>query len=118
MKLSLLGVGLLALSTTIGFAQAAPVVKQQTAVAQHHMTINQRRANQQRRIAKGIRTGRIHAVQGARLERKQARVARTEHRMRRANGGRLTRAQHVRLNHRLNRTGRAIRRANQGARKQ
>ena len=118
MKLSLLGVGLLALTTTVGFAQAAPVVKQQTPVAQHHMTINQRRANQQRRIGKGIRAGRINARQGARLKRKEAKITRAEHRMRRANGGKLTRAQHVRLNHRLNRTGRAIRRANEGARKQ
>ena len=117
MKLSLLGVGLLALSTTIGFAQAAPQVKQQAAVAQHHATINQRRAHQQRRIAKGIRTGNISARKGARLERREASVARQEHRMRKADGGRLNRAQRVRLNHRLNRTGRAIRRANQGARK-
>ncbi len=36
--------------------------------------------------------------------------------MRKADGGRLNRTQRVRLNHRLNRTGRAIRRANRGAR--
>ena len=117
MKVSLLGVGLLALTTTVGFAQNAPAVAPRTAVTQHHAaTINQRRAHQQRRIGQAIRTGRINARQGARIERREASIARHEHRMRRADGGRLNRAQRVRLNHRLNRTGRAIRRANRGAR--
>ena len=111
MKLSLFGVALLALSSTIGFCQAAPMY-----APRHAATINQRRAHQQRRIGQAIRTGRINARQGARIERREASIARQEHRMRRADGGRLNRAQRVRLNHRLNRTGRAIRRANRGAR--
>ena len=118
MKLSLLGVGLLALTTTVGFAQAAPAAAK-APVAQHRMaTIHQRRVNQQHRIARGIRTGRINARQGARLERREARITRSANRMRHANGGRLNHVQKVRLNRRLNRTSRAIRRANQGARKQ
>lgn len=115
MRLSLLGVGLLALTTTVGFAQAVPAPAQ----PQHHAaTINQRRENQQRRIGQGIRTGRINARQGARLERREASITHQERHMRRADGGRLNRAQRVRLTHRLNRTSRAIRRANRGARKQ
>lgn len=115
MKVSLLGVGLLALTATIGFAQAAPAPP----VAQHHAsTINQRREHQQQRIAHGIRTGRINARQGARLERREVSIAHQERHMRRANGGRLTRVQRVRLNHRLNRASRAIYRANHGALKQ
>jgi hypothetical protein len=108
MKLSLLGVGLLALTSTIGFAQAAPAA---APVQRHAVTINQRREHQQMRIGEGIRTGRIHARQGARLEHREARIARTEYRMRAAHGGHLTRPERARLNHRLNRTSRAIYRA-------
>ena len=106
MKVSLLGVGLLALATTFGFAQAAP--SPAPAPMHRHATINQRRANQQHRIGQGIQSGRLNARQGARLERREASIGRTEHHMRRADGGRLTRADRVKLNHRLNRTSRAI----------
>jgi len=115
MKVSLLGVGLLALTSTIGFAQAAPAA---VPAQRHATTINQRRENQQQRIGQGIRTGRIHARQGARLERREARIGRTEHRMRANHGGRLTRPDRVRLNHRLNRTSRAIYRAKHNRMKQ
>jgi hypothetical protein len=38
--------------------------------------------------------------------------------MRRANGGRLNHMQRARINHRLNRTGRAINRSERGTRRQ
>jgi hypothetical protein len=104
MRVSLLGVGLLALSSTIGFAQAAPAAP----VQRHAVTINQRRANQQHRIAQGLQTGRLNAGKAARLERREASIGRQERRMRVAHRGRLTRANRVRLNRRLNRTSRAI----------
>jgi len=106
MKLSLLGAGLLALSSSIGFCQAAPPPAH--AYAAHHATINQRRAMQQHRIARAVRTGRLPARQANRLERREVRIGRTERHMRVANGGRLTRADRIALNHRLNRTSRAI----------
>jgi hypothetical protein len=107
MKVSLLGVGLLALTSTIGFAQAAPAAPMQ----RHAATINQRREHQQQRIGQGIRTGRLNARQGARLERREASIGRQERHMRAADRGHLTRTDRVRLNHRLNRTSRAIYRA-------
>jgi hypothetical protein len=106
MKVSLLGVGLLALASTIGFAQAAPAPMQRPAT-----TINQRMHNQQARIGGGIRTGRINARQGARLERREARIQRADYRMRAHNHGRLNHRERVRLNHRLNHSSRAIYRA-------
>ena len=115
MKVSLLGVGLLALTSTLGFAQAAPAAPQ---VQRHAASINQRRDNQQMRIAQGVRTGQINARKGAKLERREVRIGRTEHRMRAASGGRLTRPQRVRLNHKLNRTSRAIYRAKHNRMKQ
>jgi hypothetical protein len=113
MKVSLLGVGLLALTSTIGFAQAAP----SPAPAPMHRyaaTINQRREHQQQRIGQGIRSGRLNARQGARLERREASIGRQERHMRFADRGHLTRVDRVRLNHRLNRTSRAIYRAKHG----
>ena len=110
MKVSLLGVGLLALTSTIGFAQAAPAVPA-APMQRHAATINQRREHQQQRIGQGIRSGRLNARQGARLERREASIGRQERHMRAADRGRLTRADRVRLNHRLNRTSRAIYRA-------
>lgn len=108
MKVSLLGVGLLALTSTIGFAQAAPAP---APMQRHAATINQRRDFQQERIGQGIRSGRINARQGARLERREVSIARAEHRMRMHDGGRLTHFDRVRLNHRLNHSSRAIYRA-------
>jgi len=109
MKVSLLGVGLLALTSTLGFAQAAPAPMQR-----HATTINQRREHQQQRIAQGIRTGRLNARQTVRLERREASIGRQERHMRTADHGRLTRPDRVRLNYRLNRTSRAIYRARHG----
>ena len=106
MKVSLLGVGLLALTSTICLAQAAPAPMQR-----HAVTIHQRREHQQHRIAQGIRSGRINARQGARLERREASIGRRAHFMRAANHGRLNRVDRVRLNRRLNHTSRAIYRA-------
>jgi hypothetical protein len=106
MKVSLFGVGLLALTSTIGFAQAAPVP-----IQRHAVTINQRRENQQQRIAQGIRSGHLNARQGERLERREASIGRQERLMRTAGHGRLNRRERMRLNHRLNRNSRAIYRA-------
>jgi hypothetical protein len=110
MKVSLFGVGLLALTSTIGFAQASPAPAP-APMQRHAATINLRREHQQMRIAQGIRTGRLNARQASRLERREASIGRQEHHMRRADGGRLTQFDRVRLNHRLNRTSRAIYRA-------
>jgi len=106
MKVSLFGVGLLALSSTFALAQAAPAP-----VERHAVTINQRRENQQQRIAQGIQTGRLNARQTARLERREASSGRQERLMRIAGHGRLNRRERIRLNHRLNRSSRAIYRA-------
>jgi hypothetical protein len=103
MKVSLLGVGLLALTSTIGFAQAAPAPMQR-----HAGTINQRREHQQQRIGQGIRSGRLNARQAVRLERREVSIGRQERHMRAADGGRLNHYDRVRLNHRLNRSSRAI----------
>jgi hypothetical protein len=117
MKVSLLGIGLLALTSTLGFAQAASQ-KAPAPEQRHAATINQRRAFQQHRIAQGVRTGRLSRLQARKLERREVSIGRQVHHMRRANGGRLNHMQRARINHRLNRTGRAINRSERGTRKQ
>jgi hypothetical protein len=128
MKLSFVGVGLLALTSTIGFAQAAPqqapALKQGPAVTlnQPHKNfrganINQRRAFQHKRIAMGVRTGALRPGQAHRLMKREASIGRQERHMRFNHNGRLTRVDRVKLNHRLNRTSRAIYRAKHAGRR-
>jgi len=112
MKVSLLGVGLLALTSTIGFAQAGTLQTAKAPMQRHAATISQRRENQQKRIGKGIETGRINARKAIKLERREASIGRQAHMMRAANHGRFTRRDRSHLNHRLNRSSRAIYRAN------
>jgi hypothetical protein len=99
MKVSLIGVGLLALSSVAGICQAAPG---------YPATVNQRRENQQDRIAQGVRSGQLTVGETSRLERREASINREDRSMRRADNGRLTRGDRVALNHRLNHTSRAI----------
>jgi len=103
MKASLFGVGLLALCSTFGIAQNAPV-----SAPRHAATINQRRANQQLRIAQGVRSGQLTSRETRHLKRREASIGRQERHMRNADRGHLTRIDRVRLNRRLNRTPRAI----------
>ena len=114
MKVSLLGVGLLALTSTVGFSQTAPAPQ----AAQHNApTIHQRREFQQHRIAQGVRSGRLSMRQGRRFERREASIGREARHMRAANHGRLTHADRVSLNRRFNRTSRAIYRSKHFAQK-
>jgi hypothetical protein len=111
MKVSLIGVGLLAISSVVAFGQTAP-----QSVPRHPSTINQRRAFQQHRIAKGVRSGQLTARETGRLERREASIGRQERHMRAADRGHLTRVDRVRLNRRLNRTSRGIYRDKHNAR--
>jgi len=74
MKLTFVAAALLALTTTGAFAQ----------------TINQRKVDQQDRIAQGIRSGELTARETANLEGREASINREEYLMRRADDGRLT----------------------------
>jgi len=94
MRFSLLGVGLLAVTCTVGFCQ--------------DRNINQRRENQQDRIAQGVRSGQLTAGETSRLERRESSINREDRHMRAEDHGRLTRGDRAVLNHRLNRTSRSI----------
>ena len=122
MKLSFVGVGLLALTSTLGFAQAAPqqapapklgpaVTQNQPQFNHRGANINQRRAFQHKRIVQGVRTGALRPGQAHRLMKREASIGRQERHMRFAHNGRLTRFDRVKLNHRLNHASKAIYRA-------
>jgi hypothetical protein len=105
MRATLFGVGLLALCSTFGLAQNAPV-----SAPRHAATINQRRVFQQHRIAQGVRSGQLTGRETRHLERREASIGREERHMRFADRGHLNHADRVVLNRRLNRTSRAINR--------
>jgi hypothetical protein len=92
MKFSLIATALLALTTTGAFAQ----------------NIQQRKFDQQERIAQGVRSGELTRGETRNLEFREARINREEYRMRRADGGRLTGRDRAILYHRQNHLSRSI----------
>jgi hypothetical protein len=92
---------------------AAPAMTfaQTPAQAAQKQTIRQREFNQQRRIANGMRTGRLHARQAVRLERQQRSIHHQMRMMRARHNGRLTMRDRRILSHRQNVASRRIFRA-------
>ena len=82
-----------------------------TVAGMNAQTINQRRENQQDRIAQGIQSGRLTAGQAARLETKEARLNREIRDDREDHNGHLTKAQRAEINRQQNKLSRQIYRA-------
>jgi hypothetical protein len=70
--------------------------------------IQQRKENQQQRIAQGVHSGQLTAGETANLDRKEAGLNREERDMRQDNGGRLTAGQRQKINRQQNRLSRNI----------
>jgi hypothetical protein len=92
----LLTAALCTLLTGAGFAQVTG------------QSIQERKNDQQGRIAQGVRSGQLTAGETRNLERREASVNREEHAMRRADNGHLTRADKAALTHRQNNISRSI----------
>jgi hypothetical protein len=73
-------------------------------------TIQERKADQQGRIAQGVRSGELTHGETRNLERREASVNREEHAMRRADGGHLTAQDKAALTRRQNNISRSINR--------
>ena len=73
--------------------------------------VDRRQANQQARIADGVRSGQLTPGETARLEHHEARIRHEIRRDRAANGGTLTPAERARVNRQEDRTSRQIYRA-------
>jgi hypothetical protein len=71
-------------------------------------TINQRKSNQQARIAQGVRSGELSRGETARLEHQERSINREERAMRAQNGGRLTRSDRQTLARQQNQESRRI----------
>ena len=70
--------------------------------------VDQREANQQARIAQGVRSGQLTEGETAHLENREAHISREIARDRAANGGHLTAAERAKVNRQQDRTSGAI----------
>ena len=71
-------------------------------------TINQRKENQQDRIAQGVKSGELTAGESANLENKESALNKEEHSMRAADNGHLTAGDRAVLTHQQNKLSRQI----------
>ena len=103
MKLILSAAALLALSVPAAFAQSS------TSTADPKPgEIQQRKENQQDRIAQGVQSGQLTAGETKNLETKEARLNKEERTMRAEDNGHLTAADRARLNRQQNRLSNQI----------
>jgi hypothetical protein len=70
--------------------------------------VDNRDANQQARIAQGVKSGQLTAGETARLDGREAHINNEIARDRAANGGHLTAAEHAKVNRQQDRTSAAI----------
>ena len=70
--------------------------------------VGQRRANQQQRIANGIKSGQLTAGETAKLENQEHGINQQVHADRAANGGKLTQGEKQQINHEQNKESRNI----------
>src|SRR5262249_468101 len=80
--------------------------------------INQRKENQQDRIAQGVKSGQLTAGETARLETKESALNQEERDMRKLDNGKLTAQDRRTINHQQNRLSRNIYRDKHNSRKQ
>lgn len=92
----------------LGSASLVLVVAAVAQTAPPPGTAGQRKANQQARIAQGVKSGQLTAHETGNLETRESSVNREEHNMRAADGGKLTAADRTALNNRQNRISNSI----------
>jgi hypothetical protein len=97
-------------------AAPAITIAQTPAQAAQKQTIGQRQFNQQRRIANGVRNGRLNLRQTSRLERQHRNTHREVRMMRARHNGRLTPHDRRTIYHRQNMASRHIYRATHNGR--
>ena len=98
MKIAILALGTSLFLSLAAVAQTAPPPG----------TAGQRKANQQARIAQGVKSGQLNAHETAKLETREASVNKEEHTMRAADKGKLTAADRAALNNRQNKISNSI----------
>jgi hypothetical protein len=71
-------------------------------------TVNERRDNQQQRIANGVRSGQMTPGETAHVEHQEQHINQQVHADREANGGHLTQQEHQQINHEQNHVSQEI----------
>jgi hypothetical protein len=97
-------IGILLVSAVAVFAVPAD----DAAVPMKESRVQQRRENQQRRIAQGVQSGQLTAKETAHLENKEHRLNKEIHNDRVANGGKLTPQEKAEINRQQNRLSKDI----------
>jgi len=107
-KLFLCGAALILLSVPAAYAQSAGSSDGAAAVPDKPATIQERKENQQDRIAQGVQSGQLTAGETKNLETKEADLNKEERNMRAADDGHLTAADRAKLNGQQNRLSNQI----------
>ena len=97
---------------------ACGIVLAGTMLVNANAQVNERRENQQDRVAQGVKSGQLTPHETASLENKEARVNHQIRNDRAANGGHLTGAEKTQVNHEQNRMSRDIYRDKHNAARQ
>lgn len=93
-------------ATGLAMAQQSPATTGSTTAPK--ATVNNRRANQQNRVANGVQSGQLTAGETKNLEGREANVNREIKDDRQANGGKLTQQEHRQVNRQQNNLSRSI----------
>jgi hypothetical protein len=99
---------------------SAPVVSAQSSTPStvNGQTIQERKENQQDRIAQGVNSGQLTAGETANLETKESALNKEEHTMRSEDDGHLTAADRAKLTHQQNHLSKNVYRDKHNARRQ
>ena len=96
------------MTRTLAMFAVAALTISTTAFAQQEGSVNDRRADQQQRIANGVQSSQLTAGETKNLESREANVNREIRDDRAANGGKLTAQEHRQINHQQNNLSRSI----------
>jgi methionine-rich copper-binding protein CopC len=96
------------LASTLFIAPAAMIAQTTPTPGAHDYNINQRKVDQQDRIANGVKNGQLTAGQTARLEHQEAGINREERGMRAQDNGHLTRQDRQTIHAQQNQESRRI----------
>jgi hypothetical protein len=98
----------LALIASLTLAPAAIFAQTTPTPGQHDYDINQRKTDQQDRIAQGVKSGQLTAGETSRLEHQEAGINREERGMRAQDNGHLTKTDRQTLHQQQNQESRRI----------
>jgi hypothetical protein len=89
-------------------AVPAPTASTQSTPSTQGNVINQRRENQQDRVAQGVNTGQLTPRESANIQNREAAINSEIRADRQANGGKMTAAERAKVHNQLNRTSQKI----------